>query len=141
MVIKKGRNQGGFTLIEMLGVLAIIVILAGLVGWGVMRATRHVGPVALAADIRSVQEQVGVYSYDTNPCFGHPLYPTESGGLPPEGQSYRIDWYASYFDPKRGEVVSFYPDYIRNLPRHHNEGVWRIDSSGVVWVDIDPNKY
>ena len=42
---------------------------------------------------------------------------------------------------KDGKTMSFYPHFIAQLPRHSDEGVWRIDSAALVSVDMNPDDY
>ena len=65
--------------------------------------------------------------------------PTEDGRLPPGGAYSPIDFNASF--TQRGSTFTLYPDFIITLPRHHDEGVWRIDSNMRVSVDMDPLEY
>jgi len=65
--------------------------------------------------------------------------PAEDGRLPLRGEYALIDFDASF--TKDGKVLSFYPHFIDKLPRHWDEGVWRIDSAARVSVDMDPEEY
>jgi hypothetical protein len=59
--------------------------------------------------------------------------------LPPSGQYALIDFNASF--NKEGKIISFYPHFIPQLPRHWDENVWRIDSAALVSIDMNPDDY
>lgn len=88
---------------------------------------------ALDVDLHNVQTAVDSYVLQSGE------WPISAGSLPPQGQYALIDFHASF--DKGGQTVSFYPQLISNLPRHWDEGVWRIDSAGLVSVDITPDRY
>jgi hypothetical protein len=88
---------------------------------------------ALQTDIRLVQEAVDAYI-----AFSM-MAPTEDGRLPAPGEHAPIDFYASYIDG--GNTIILYPDFLLELPRHHDEGIWLIDSGLKVSVDIDTGEY
>lgn len=88
---------------------------------------------ALDVDLHTVQTAVDAYVVQSG------KWPTADGSLPPQGQYALIDFYASF--DKDGDTMSFYPQLISNLPRHWDEGVWRMDSAALVSVDMPPDKY
>ena len=91
------------------------------------------GSVAMEMDINNVQAGVDAYlSLSLK-------YPTEDGKLPSSGEYALIDFDASFVQGRT--TKTFYPDIISKLPQHHDEGVWRISSTGKVSVDIDPDDY
>jgi hypothetical protein len=83
---------------------------------------------------------VGAYATASSIATGAAMWPTADDSLPPQGKYAPIDFNASFVD-NGGKTMSFYPDFISNLPRHWDEGVWRLDSAAGVSVDMDPNKY
>jgi inhibitor of cysteine peptidase len=91
------------------------------------------GGTALDVDLHSVKTAVDAYVLQAGE------WPTANGSLPPTGQYAMIDFNASF--DKEGKIFSFYPHFISNLPRHWDEGVWRIDSAALVSVDIASDKY
>ena len=97
------------------------------------------GPVAsarsstLQTDLTLVQSAVDAYLLES---LG---VPTGDGKLPSAGEHAPIDFFASF--TRDGETVSLYPDFIIELPRHHDEGVWQIDSATRVSVAIPPADY
>ena len=131
------KKEAGFTLIELLMVLIIIAVLVGVVVWAVM-GTKTGREEVMATDIQTVQNAAAHYTTDTYTRTGHEVWPTIDGNLPEEGYA-EIDWLSSY--TYEGEILVFYPDYISDLPNHWDEGIWRIDSDGIVSVDIDPSEY
>ncbi len=64
---------------------------------------------------------------------------TKDGKLPPPGEYSPLDFGASF--TLDGNRWTFYPDFIIKLPRHHDEGIWRIDSNMRVSVDVNPEEY
>ena len=65
--------------------------------------------------------------------------PTADGKLPLSGEYALIDFDASF--PTDGQTLTFYPDFIKKLPRHWDEGVWRIDSASRLSIDMDLEEY
>ena len=128
------NNQGGFTLIESVFIIAIMVGLAFVVyhfGWG---TSGEAGVEALETDINTMQTAVGAYILKSNG-----LYPTNDSKLPEVGEYKLIMWDSNFASGR--QRLSFYPDFIKRLPKHWNEGVWRIDSVGRISVDINPEDY
>ncbi len=128
------NNQGGFTLIESILVIVVAVVLVFAVyhfGWG----TRGLASgKALATDVQTIEKVVGAYILSSNG-----LYPTDDGKRPGSGEYKLIIWDASF--TAGSKQLSFYPDFIKKLPRHWNEGAWRINSLGRVSVTINPEDY
>ncbi len=128
------NNQGGFTLIESILVIVVAIVLVFSVyyfGWG----TRgQAGERALAGDVQTIEKVVGAYILSSNG-----LYPTDDGKRPGSGEHKLIIWDASF--TASGKQLSFYPDFIEKLPRHWNEGAWRIDNLGRVSVTINSEDY
>ena len=50
-----------------------------------------------------------------------------------------IFWDASF--RYGGQELTFYPDYLKRKPKYWNQGLWRIDSTGIVSVDVNPKDY
>ncbi len=128
------NNQGGFSLIESILVITIAVGLIFVVyhfGWG---ATGQAGAKTREADIRTLQIAVGAYILNSNG-----LYPTDDSKLPGNGEHKLIMWDASF--GAGGKQLSFYPDFIKRLPKHWNEGVWWIDNAGKVSADVASKDY
>lgn len=93
----------------------------------------------LQSDMSRVQ--FAVFEYVTaSSATGTPRYPTSSGNLPALGQYALINFNAGFQDTT-GKTMRFYPDFLEDLPRHWNSGVWRIDSEADVSVDIEPDIY
>ena len=88
---------------------------------------------SLDVDLHNVQTAVGAYAIQCNE------WPTASGSLPATGQYALIDFNASFF--KDGKIMSFYPHFVTKLPRHWDQGVWRIDSAALVSVNMNRNDY
>jgi hypothetical protein len=88
---------------------------------------------SLDVDLHDIKTAVDTYAIQSGE------WPTANGSLPPTGQYALIDFNASFVGS--GKTMSFYPHFISKLPRHYDEGVWRIDSAALVSVDIALNKY
>ena len=132
MITKKGR-QGGFSLLELsiaMLIIALLVAVVILIVTGFFSEARESG---LKADLRSVKTAVDAYMIDSLSA------PTADGKLPLPGEYALIDFDASF--TQGGKTLTFHPDYIEKRPRHHDEGVWRIDSQGSVSVNIAPEEY
>ncbi len=128
------NKQAGFTLVESVLVIAVaaaVIFAAYHFGWGV---TGKAGERALEGDLQTIQKAVGAYLLNSNG-----LYPTDDGKLPEAGENKWIIWDTSF--ARSGNRLSFSPDFISRLPRHWNEGVWRIDSTGKVFVALVPGDY
>ena len=132
MITKKGR-EGGFSLLELAIAMLVIVILVAVVILMVTGFFSEARETGLESDLRVVKNAVDAYILQSS------KWPTADGGGPPPGKSALIDFDASF--PQAGETLSFYPHFISKLPRHHDEGVWRIDSAALVSVDMDPEEY
>jgi len=132
MVTKKGR-EGGFSLLEVSIAMLIIAILVAVVILMVTGFFGEARKAGLDADLDAVKKAVDRYKIDS---FS---WPTANGQLPAQGEYALIDFDASF--TQDGVTQSFYPDFITNLPKHHDEEVWRIDSAGRVSVDMEPEEY
>jgi type II secretory pathway pseudopilin PulG len=88
---------------------------------------------ALDVDLHSIKTAVDTYAIQSG------KWPTANSSLPPTGQYAPIDFNASF--DKDGKTMIFYPHFISSLPRHFDEGVWRIDSAALVSIDMDRDKY
>jgi prepilin-type N-terminal cleavage/methylation domain-containing protein len=132
MITKKGR-EGGFSLLELAIAMLIIGILVAVVillATGFFSEAREAG---WKADLRAMQNAVSDYMIQSNKT------PTADGKIPLAGKDALIDFDASFTQGLK--TFTFYPDFIEKLPKHHDEGLWRIDSRGAVSVDIDPEEY
>ena len=132
-MMRKRNKQGGFSFVELIIALLIVIILIAvviLVTQGFFSKARE---SALDVDLHSVKTAVDTYVLQAGE------WPTADGSLPLTGQYAMIDFKASF--EKEGKTFSFYPHFISNLPRHWDEGVWRIDSAALVSVDMAPDKY
>lgn len=127
------NSESGFTLMELLFVLLIFLVLVAVV---IMQVTGVFGgsrAAALETDLHTIDQAVGQY------ILGSQAPPTTDGRFPPEGEYALIDFNASF--TAAGKTWTFYPDFIKKLPRHADEGVWRIDSKSIVSVDLEPEDY
>ncbi len=127
------NNEGGFSSLELglilVVLLILIVVLIVQVG-GVLGGSRA---AVMETDISTVDTAVGQY------ILGHGGPPTADGRFPAEGEYALIDFGASF--DLSGKTWTFHPDFLKKLPKHHDEGVWRMDNKSRVSVDIDPEDY
>jgi len=131
-MMRKRNRQGGFTFMELMVVLLIFIILVAvviLVTRGFFSKARE---SSLDVDLHSVKTAVDTYVLQSG------RWPTASGSLPLQG-NVSIDFNASF--EKEGQIMVFYPHFITNLPRHWDEGVWRIDSAALVSVNVPRDEY
>ena len=127
------RKEAGFSFYEMLAALLIIIVLSLVIILAVTGFFSGAREVGLEADLRSVK--TGVDSYMTRFFEA----PTASGSLP-SGSGYAlIDFGANV--TQRGNTYTFYPTFISKLPKHHDEGVWRINGAAQVSIDMEPEDY
>ena len=132
-MMRKRNKQGGFTFVELMIAMLIFIILIAvviLVSQGFFSKARE---SALDVDLHSIKTAVDTYAIQSG------KWPTANSSLPPTGQYAPIDFNASF--DKDGKTMIFYPHFISSLPRHFDEGVWRIDSAARVSIDIDRDKY
>ncbi len=138
MIVKKDR-ECGFSLLELaiaMLIIAILVAVVILLASGFFSQARE---TSLKTDLRVVKSAVDTYMIDSLSA------PTADGKLPLPGKDAPIDFNASF--TVEGQTLSFYPDFLSKLPRHHDEHdehdeeVWRIDSKGRVSVAMDPEEY
>jgi len=132
-MMRKRNKQGGFSFVELVIAMLIIIILIAvviLVTRGFFSKARE---SALDVDLHDIKTAVDTYAIQSG------KWPTANGSLPATGQYALIDFYASF--DNGGKTMSFYPHFISSLPKHYDEGVWRIDSASLVSVDIPRDKY
>ena len=132
-VIKKRNRQGGFSFAELMIALLVIIILVAVVILAAQGFFTKAKGTGLEVDLHSVKTAIDAYAIQSNE------WPTTSGSLPASGQYYPIDFSASF--DKDGKTMSFYPHFITKLPRHWDQGVWRIDNAALVSVDMNPDDY
>ena len=139
-VARRARSDQGFTLVESIIIVAVFVAIGFTIyylGWG---AREKAGGQALAQDIKTTQNAVADYLFDSYLATHKGQYPTDDGTLPGSGESKLIFWDASFISDN---TPVYFKEYFGKdrLPRHWDEGVWRIDGLGDVTVDIDPDEY
>jgi type II secretory pathway pseudopilin PulG len=141
-MMRKRNSQSGFTFMELMIALIIFIVAVALVILATQGFFTRSRGTAMEGDIHTVQNAVGDYMLDSFSSPSSPLskkVPTETGALPPTGQYALIDFSASF--DKDVQTLTFYPDFLSKLPRHWDEGVWRIDNSGQVSVNMSPDDY
>ncbi len=139
-MMQKRKNQGGFTFMELMVALIVVMILVAVVILATHGFYTKAKGSAMDVDVSDVQTAVGSYATASSIATGKAMWPTSDALLPLEGQDAPIDFHASFVN-EEGKIMSFYPQFISKLPRHWDEGVWRISSTGNVSVDMPSDKY
>ena len=132
MKLLRGSEQG-FTLMELMFVLVIFLIVVAVVIMQVTGVFSGGQAAAMETDIHTVQQAVDQFILASNQP------PTADLRFPGEGLYKAIDFNASITVGMK--TYTFVPDFVKKLPRHHDEGVWRIDDKGIVSIDLDPGDY
>ncbi len=126
-------GQSGFSFMEIAAVLLIFLVLVVVVVTQVAGVFGGSRSAAMGTDVHTVETAVSQY------ILGSMEAPTADGRFPAQGEYAAIDFNASF--TARGKTWALYPDFVKKLPRHHDEGVWRIDSKSVVSIDLEPEDY
>jgi len=127
------QNQDGFSFLEIAIAVLIIVIVVAVVLLQVLGVFGGARGSAMETDVGSVKTAVDAYILEALEA------PTVDGKFPRAGEYALIDFHASF--PAGGGTKSLYPDFLGKLPRHWDEGVWRIDSKAIVSVTIGGDEY
>lgn len=115
------RNNSGFTLIEILVVVLIISILAGIVGVSVLRHPGEAKFTAARLQIKNFKHALKLYRMEQN------VYPTQEQGLealcvkptsPPVPEKYPED---GYLDSRKVPKDPWNHDYLYLVPGRQNE--------------------
>lgn len=121
-------------MIEVAVVLLVIVILVGIVIMLVLGFFGQARETGLETDLRTVKSAVDAYIIETQGRM-----PTEEGKRPLLGEYALIDFSAPFI--RNGQTLTFYPHILAELPRHWDEGVWRINSAALVSIDMPEEEY
>ena len=127
------RRQSGFSLFEMLVAMFIIMILVAVVILMASGFFSKAGEAAWETDQRIMKSAVDAFTIQAME------FPTEDGRLPYSGEYAPIDFDASF--TRDNDTLSFYPHFISRLPKHADEGVWRLNSAAQVSIDMDLEEY
>ena len=117
-----------------LSALLVVTILVAVVGVIVYFFYTSSRTTSMEGDLKEVRAAVSVFVTESSE------WPTANGKLPPAGGYAPISFSAGFTD-NTGKMVRLYPHFLNELPRHFSEEVWRIDSSGNIWVDMNPEEY
>ena len=134
MVLGKGKAQAGFTLVELLAVMAILGILAGLVAGTVVGLGSRSQSTRLDGDRDGIRKAANSFFLEAFP----EAYPVEDVGSGVTGNVSGI----KEIDYKKGlpqdPNKSFVPDFLTELPDSSALVSWRIDeNSGNVFFAQD----
>jgi len=113
--------------------MLVIVILVAVVILAVSGMFGKAREAGLDTDLRTVKTAVDAFILECQ------CYPTEDRKLPGPGQYALIDFDATL--DRNGQTLHFYPNILGELPKHWDEGVWRISSVGQVSVDMGRDEY
>ena len=131
--MEKKDKQLGFSFFELIVAIFIIIILVAVVILATQGFFSKALERAWEADLRIMNNAVDAYMIQSYKA------PTADGRLPLSGEYALIDFDASFIQD--GQTLIFYPDFIKKLPRHWDEGVWRIDSASRLSLDMDLEEY
>jgi len=131
--MRKRSKQGGFSFVELMIALLIVIILMAVVILATQGFFTKARGTTMAGDIHTVKNAVDAYMLQAFKA------PTENGQLPQSGEYALLDFNASF--TQEGKTYKFYPGFLGKLPRHWDEGVWRIDNAGLVSIDMPSDKY
>lgn len=138
-MVRRRNRQSGFTLMEIMAALIVVIILVAVVILATHGFFSHARGTTMDLDVRDVQTAASSYATAASIATGQAMWPTSDAALPPEGNT-SIDFHASFVNDN-GQVMSFYPHFIGKLPKHWDEGVWLIDSTSLVSVNLSPDEY
>lgn len=119
------RRRGGFTLVEVLLVLAILVILGAMVGVGVVQVQKNANRNAAKAQIGMLDESVNMYRIDVG------VFPNELIDLLEQPQDLRNPdkWRGPYLERDEIPLDPWQNDY-----QYSNEGddfrIWSLGPDG-----------
>ena len=131
--VTKKDGQLGFSFFELVVALFIIMILMAVVILATQGFFGGAREAAWETDLRIMKSAVDAYIIQAMKP------PTADGKFPPSGEYALIDFDASF--TRDAETLTFYPHFVSRLPRHWDEGVWRIDSAALVSIDMDMEEY
>jgi prepilin-type N-terminal cleavage/methylation domain-containing protein len=77
MLNKLNKRRGGFTLVEIMIVVAIIALLAAIAVPGFLRARKRSQASKILNDLRIIDAAVDQYAIETNRASGFPVTPTD----------------------------------------------------------------
>jgi len=133
------RDNRGYSIMGLLSALLIVTILVAVVGVIVYFFYTSSRTTSMEGALKEVRAAVSVFAIQASEV-GTPVWPTADGKLPPAREYAPINFSAGFTDSS-GKTVRLYPDFLNELPRHSNSGVWLIDSGGDVSVDLGPGEY
>jgi type II secretory pathway pseudopilin PulG len=129
----KRKGERGFSLMELMIALVIIIILVAVVILVVRGFYGGARESAMETDLHTVKTAVDAFMLQAM------KWPTENGMGPMEGEYALIDFDASFNDGTK--TLKLYPHFLSKLPRHWDEGVWRINSVAQVSLDLAEEEY
>ncbi len=130
---RRRRCEGGFSLLELAIAMLLIAILVAVVILMVSGFFGEAREAGMETDLSVMKTAVDSY------YLAAFALPTADGRVPADGEYALIDFDAGFTEG--GRVLTFYPHFIAELPRHWDEGVWRLDSALLVSVDMGPDEY
>ena len=133
---KRGTRRSGFTLIEVLLVLVILVILASLVGFYVRGAQKRALVDAARAQIGAFKQCIEGYQLDVR------SYPSTSAGLnaliaPPNDLRNPDRWKGPYLQSKEVPLDPWDMPYQYQLQNADNYEIWSFGPDGSEGTEDD----
>ncbi len=153
------RGKRGFTLVELMVVMAIMAVLAGIVVPTVIGVGSQAKGTAQTSDTKEVDDAVQKFSVDTSKFPTYGATPTNVANTPTNGWSagsipaanstpaYAGINFTYSVAKSDGTPVALYPDYLKKLPKYAGTPAtdlsqrWRIDSNHVVSIQLDGGTY
>ena len=86
MLQKLNKNRGGFTLVEIMIVVAIIALLAAIAVPNFLRARKRSQATRILEDLRMIDSAIDQYAIETNKTSGAAVQLDRHPDLPEEGQ-------------------------------------------------------
>lgn len=103
-------NKKGFTLIEMLVVIAIIAVLVAIVVPTVTSSTAKAKAAADAANLRSAMAEAQIYVLDKDVSTNKTFANTEVASVGTKSQTYPTETLAVTYDATTGKIVATFAE-------------------------------
>jgi prepilin-type N-terminal cleavage/methylation domain-containing protein len=113
MLQKLNKNRGGFTLVEIMIVVAIIALLAAIAVPNFLRARKRSQATRVLEDLRMIDSAIDQYAIETNKTSGSPANWTDVQGYLKKGSTLYntagTDLLGNSFVPSAGFAVDSIP--------------------------------
>ena len=112
MLQKLNKNRGGFTLVEIMIVVAIIALLAAIAVPNFLRARKRSQATRILEDLRMIDSAIDQYAIENNKSGGNTVSWTDVKGYLKTGSSL---YNSGGFDMLGGTYGTFSVDYLPKL--------------------------